>query len=253
MSPTTPSESPYTYTTPPHRPCTYKPYLHTARLTLEVFDDESATHTEHSLQILNDPASVDAMGDFGIKTPEQPLILSTATMLLPNHMPSGQAPSSTCGYIVRLGADAPSGEMIGLVTLASRSPSVPPDLGWGFKSTHWGKGYATEAATEVMRYLMEELEGGFAHAKPKIGIIAWPTPSNAASVRVCEKIGMVEMGEITGDDGVEVVYGVPALLGDRRFTKEEVVSFYGPGEMGRECKAALFGENGSLTSTPSLV
>jgi len=205
-------------------------------------DDHNPIHIDHSLKILNDPVSTNAMGDFGIKTPEQHIMLSDATMLLPQHLPAGESPSGSLGYLVRLGPNDPAGEIVGLVSLASRSQDVPPDMGWGFHSAHHGKGYATEASKELLRYLMDDLQGGFLHAKPPIGIMAWPTPSNQASIRVAEKIGMVYVGEITGDDEeVEVVYGVPELLGGRTFTKDTVVSFYGPGEAGQRCKAALTG------------
>lgn len=223
------------------RSCTFRPYLHTSRLTLEIMDERNPVHIDESLKILNDSANIAAMGDYGIKTPDQHQILSSATVLLPQHLPAGKSPSGYLGYVVRLGT-RPDGEIVGLITLASRSEDVPPDIGWGFHSAHHGRGYATEAAREVLRYLMHELQGGFLLAKPHpIGIIAWPNPSNRGSVRVAEKIGMVNMGNITGDDGVEVVYGVPELLGDRRFTKGTVVSFYGPGEIGQRCKAALLG------------
>ena len=238
------SHTPYTYPNPPHRPCTFIPYLHTPRLTLEVFDDANSEQISHSLAILNDPINTALMGDYGIKTPSQHSILTTATTLLPEHLPSGESPTGTCGYIVRLGSHAPNGEIIGLITLASRSPTIPPDIGWGFHSTHHGRGYATEAAGEVLRYLTHELQGGFLNAEPNpIGIIAWLKPSHIGSVRVAEKIGMVRMGEVTGDEGeVEVVFGVEALCGGRVFNKEDdVVSFYGPGSVGVRCKAALLG------------
>jgi len=237
------SATPYTYpSSPVSRPSTYRPYLHTPRLTLEVLDEENPLHIEVNLNIMNDPTNIAAMGDFGIKTLQQHDILTKATTLLPQHTPSGKTPSGFCGYIVRLGEQNPTGEIIGVISLASRHADIPPDIGWGFKSAHHGKGYATEAAKEVLRYLMYELEGGFVNVEPKIGIIAWPSPKNRGSVRVAEKIGMEYSGEMTADGGeVEVVYGVPELCGERRYTRETEVSFYGPGEVGRMCKAALLG------------
>ena len=90
---------------------------------------------------------------------------------------------------------------------------------------------------------MHDLEGGFLNANPRIGVIAWTDPKNVGSVRVAEKIGLLYMGEITADEGaVEVVYGVPELCDGRKFSRQDVVSFYGPGETGRACKAALLGQ-----------
>jgi len=192
------STTPYTYpTSPSSRPCTFRPYLHTPRLTLEVLDEENPLHITANLDIMNDPTNIAAMGDFGIKTPQQHDILTKATTLLPQHLPSGKTPSGNCAYIVRCREHAPSGEIIGMISLASRHADIPPDIGWGFKSAHHGKGYATEAAKEVLRYLMYELEGGFANAKPKIGIIAWPSPTNRASVKVAENW----LGVYGRDDG----------------------------------------------------
>lgn len=56
------------------------------------------------------------------------------------------------------------------------------EVGWRFQASHWGKGYATEAALAVMK----------AHAaSPKIQYFsAFAAPENLGSVRIIEKIGM---------------------------------------------------------------
>jgi ribosomal-protein-alanine N-acetyltransferase len=63
-------------------------------------------------------------------------------------------------------------------------------LGYALHHTHWGKGYATEAAT-----LMLDLAFG------QLGIHrveAHVEPSNTASVRVVEKLGMRREGHLVG-------------------------------------------------------
>jgi ribosomal-protein-alanine N-acetyltransferase len=55
-------------------------------------------------------------------------------------------------------------------------------IGYDFRSSYWGKGYATEAALAVLEY-------GFANYKFD-GIYAWIDPENKPSQRVAERIGM---------------------------------------------------------------
>jgi RimJ/RimL family protein N-acetyltransferase len=56
------------------------------------------------------------------------------------------------------------------------------EVGYGFDSPHWGKGYATEAAEAWLRYGFEE--AGLQR------IIAVASPLNEGSWRVMEKLGM---------------------------------------------------------------
>ena len=55
------------------------------------------------------------------------------------------------------------------------------ELGWRFKQGSWGNGYATEAATAVMKALIENGERKFT---------AIAIPENLASIAVMKKIGM---------------------------------------------------------------
>jgi RimJ/RimL family protein N-acetyltransferase len=54
-------------------------------------------------------------------------------------------------------------------------------LGYGIGTEHWGRGIATEAVREVVRYAFEELR---LHR-----VQAWVFANNAASQRVLEKVG----------------------------------------------------------------
>ena len=58
------------------------------------------------------------------------------------------------------------------------------EIGWIFNKLSWGRGYATEAANAMIRYAFNDLN---THR-----IIATCQPENIASVRVCEKLGMVQ-------------------------------------------------------------
>jgi RimJ/RimL family protein N-acetyltransferase len=56
------------------------------------------------------------------------------------------------------------------------------EIGYMLGPEHWGQGYATEAATAVMRYALDELK--------LERLIALTRPENARSIRVLAKLGM---------------------------------------------------------------
>lgn len=84
-----------------------------------------------------------------------------------------------------------TGEFIGFVGLNHPSFEIPGftarglpivEIGWRLSSSHWGKGYATEAAKAVLNYAFSELK--------LEEIISFTVPANLKSRRVMEKIGM---------------------------------------------------------------
>lgn len=74
------------------------------------------------------------------------------------------------------------------------------ELGYDLLSAHWGRGYATEAATAVRDFASDRL------ALPRL--ISLIRPANAASCRVAEKIGMAREREITLGDQPYVIYAI---------------------------------------------
>lgn len=66
------------------------------------------------------------------------------------------------------------------------------DLGFRFLESEWGKGYATEASLEIIRYAFDELK------LPQI--IARVMPDNLASISVLKKLGFVSDGYIECGD-----------------------------------------------------
>lgn len=80
------------------------------------------------------------------------------------------------------------------------------EIGWTIHYDHWGKGYATEAAREVLNFAFCELR---VHR-----VLALCNAHNTASARVMEKIGMKREGILQGtrwwhDDWCdEYVYGI---------------------------------------------
>ncbi|MCX6318385.1 MAG: GNAT family N-acetyltransferase [Bacteroidetes bacterium] len=78
----------------------------------------------------------------------------------------------------------------GLKTRPERDYEI--DLGYRYKQSTWGKGYATEAAYACLQY-------GFATLGLK-RIVGRAMPQNLASLKVLEKIGMKYIGEEIVDD-----------------------------------------------------
>lgn len=57
------------------------------------------------------------------------------------------------------------------------------ELGWRFKQSSWGKGYATEAAMQIMKSLYQQ--------RPEIErFSAIALPDNGASIKIMTKLGM---------------------------------------------------------------
>ncbi len=84
-----------------------------------------------------------------------------------------------------------SGRMVGRTGLKRHTdwPLDPEntEAGWLYGRAAWGKGYATEAAREVVRFCLEVLE------RPEVISIAHP--ANVGSHRVMEKVGLSFAGE----------------------------------------------------------
>jgi RimJ/RimL family protein N-acetyltransferase len=84
-----------------------------------------------------------------------------------------------------------SGEFVGFVGLsvpgfdAAFMPAV--EIGWRLAAEYWGRGLATEAAREVLRYGFEEVA--------LENLVSFTVPGNVRSRRVMEKIGLGLVGE----------------------------------------------------------
>jgi Acetyltransferases, including N-acetylases of ribosomal proteins len=72
--------------------------------------------------------------------------------------------------------------LIGWSGLQPLEDSGEVEIGYGFQTPYWGKGFATEVAAAWLRY-------GFEHIGLK-RIVAIALPDNTASWRVMEKLGM---------------------------------------------------------------
>jgi len=73
------------------------------------------------------------------------------------------------------------------------------ECGWLYVREVWGRGYATEAAREVVRFGLETL------GRPELISIAHP--ANAPSHRVMEKVGLTRAGSRHWPErGIDVVW-----------------------------------------------
>ena len=81
------------------------------------------------------------------------------------------------------------GELIGFCGFRDTGDGI--DFGWRYAHEHWGKGYATEAATAVLAHGLETLS--------LEGIFAVSYEANVGSVRVIRKLGF-ELVERTEDE-----------------------------------------------------
>jgi RimJ/RimL family protein N-acetyltransferase len=84
---------------------------------------------------------------------------------------------------------------LGWVELGKLSGPDRDDLavGYEFAPAHWGKGYASEAVSRLLRYAFEELDLD--------RVAAMARPANTASQRVLDKLGFRRVGR-RRDDGL---------------------------------------------------
>lgn len=79
--------------------------------------------------------------------------------------------------------------VLGWITLKLNNSDIREyEIGWTVRRADWGKGFAPEAAAEVLRYAFKDLN---AHR-----VVAFCHAENAASVRVMEKLGMQREGRL---------------------------------------------------------
>lgn len=91
-----------------------------------------------------------------------------------------------------------SGDFIGWCGVKHVPEEGEYDLGYRFFEQHWGKGYATEAASAVCEFARRQLHGKRVVGKAML--------DNRASRRVLEKIGLVFEGDVEEEGCQLAVY-----------------------------------------------
>ena len=187
--------------------------LETDRLVLEIWDKTSAKHHDVTLDTFNNPTAVANAGDYGLRTHKDLDALVDSTYFKTPDLCPGKISDTQIIYMVRLKGEE---DLIGNVSLVQRTAETPPDIGWGISELWMGKGYATEAARELLRLARQDLGMTWLMATMRV--------SNQPSVRVAEKIGLVRGPRVKSDEGQqEWVYHLPGMEvpSDMKF------SFYG--------------------------
>ncbi|RZA31958.1 MAG: N-acetyltransferase [Lysobacteraceae bacterium] len=141
----------------------------TGRLRLRLLDARDAAVY---LEVLNDPAFIEHIGDRGVRT------LEDAVKSIEDGPVAMQRTRGHSMYLVEL---IEGGVPVGLCGLIKRDTLQDVDIGYAFLPRHRARGYAFEAAQAVV-----------AHARtlgiPRLAAIT--TPGNAASISLLLRLGM---------------------------------------------------------------
>lgn len=148
---------------------------------------------DRMLQIYGDPEGARWVGDGQPISPED--CARWVDVTLSNYATRGYGMSA----VRLLGAAAAEGlgEIVGFAGLVHPGGQEVPELKYAFAREHWGRGFATEVGSGMLAYGAST----FGMAR----IIATAAPENLASLRVLEKVGMVDIGTHIDDDGEAVV------------------------------------------------
>ena len=159
----------------------------TGRLRLRLLDAGDAAVY---LEVLNEPAFIEHIGDRGVRT------IEAALKSIEDGPLAMQRARGHSMYMVELLGPGGEAVPVGLSGLVKRDALEDVDIGYAFLSRYRGQGYAFEAAQAVV-----------AHART-LGIArlaAITTPGNAASIALLRRLGMRFVGMRT------VVAGEPEL------------------------------------------
>lgn len=166
------------------------PVFKSDRLTFHKFRDDDAPFI---LELLNDPAFLQHIGDKNVRT------LEDARAYMRNGPQASYEKHGFGLYLVRLKNDKTP---IGMCGLLQRDALPHADIGYAFLPQFRGKGYASEATAATMDYAKNTLNLNT--------VIAIVSPENAASIRVLEKLGLRFEKMICLDEGGdECMYFAP--------------------------------------------
>lgn len=167
--------------------------LQTERLSLRRMSPDDA---EFIVELLNDPAFLQFIGDKGVRTPEdaRQYILSGPVDSYARH-----------GFGLWIVERKGSGQPMGMCGLLKRESLSDVDIGFAFLPRFRSRGYAFESAAAVIDYARTVLGLG--------RIVAITNDDNTGSQRVLEKIGMSFDRMIRlSDEGPEIRLMAVALL-----------------------------------------
>lgn len=172
--------------------------LRTERLRLRLVDAGDAAVY---LELLNDPAFIEHIGDRGVRT------LEAAVKSIEDGPMAMQRARGHSMYMVELLGE--NATPVGLCGLVKRDGLDDVDIGYAFLPRSRGRGYAFEAAKATV-----------AHARtlgiPRLAAIT--TPGNAASIGLLLRLGMRHEGKVSLVAGEELNLYRMTLSNERQRT-----------------------------------
>lgn len=153
--------------------------LRSQRLVLRRFVHDDAAFI---VSLLNQPSFLEHIGDKGVRDMEGARDYLT-------HGPLKMYAEHGFGLFMVELEQLP----IGMCGLLKRDNFDYVDIGFAFDPAYWGRGYALEAARLVMQY---------GHSQGVEPIVAITSPSNIASQKLLEKLGLTNQGltRLVGED-----------------------------------------------------
>jgi len=144
--------------------------LTTARLSLRELAAQDAPFV---VDLMNDPSFIEFIGDRGVRTIEDAR----------RYIETGPwTQYSVHGFGLWLVALREGPTPIGICGLLKRDALPAPDIGFAFAAAYRSQGYAFEAASAVKALARERF-----HASSLLAIVS---PSNSASIRLLERLGL---------------------------------------------------------------
>ncbi|KAL6250037.1 hypothetical protein RBB50_002338 [Rhinocladiella similis] len=160
------------------------PPILTDRLILRVFDPSIPTDYDKLVGIYNAPYSLRVLQtNLGIDSPE-----GIDRRCAAERPRSKDEATPTPTHPVHLVYLRPSETFIGMIALWHRNAFPYPDLAYAFDEGHINQGYATEAAKAALAWWSNDMQVE--------NIWLGTFESNKPSIRVAEKMGLVDGGRI---------------------------------------------------------
>jgi RimJ/RimL family protein N-acetyltransferase len=155
--------------------------LETERLVLRRIVPDDAAFV---LALLNEPSFVHYIGDRGVRSLEDAR----------RYIEAGPADSyRQHGFGMYLAQQKDGGAPAGMAGLVKRDWLPDVDIGFAFRPVFWSKGLASEAALAVLEHARRDCG-----LQRLAGIVS---PTNLASIRVLEKLGLSFQGMVRASPG----------------------------------------------------
>lgn len=152
------------------------------------------------LELLNEPGFVRYIGDKGVRTREDAA----------RYIEAQRESYRQFGFGLWLVELSGSGDPIGICGLLRRPTIEEVEVGFAYLERVWGRGFAFEAASSVLRFGFENID--------LPGIVAITDPANEGSINVIRKLGMEfeRMIPLPGFESERTLFGLDRVTFLRR-------------------------------------